>query len=902
MRRALLAFAVAALTMSAAGTARAAPDPGWTLSTTDFSNTFTRLAYVGNGYIGQRIPAAGAGYLGAQGVNGWPTFSERITTAVARGVYAEVPGAETATGGYGTMQVIADLPTWSAMTFSSQSGTYSSQTASADDVADYRQTLDVRDGVVTTSGLWTAPGGEQARFTYRVLADRARRHVALVQLDLTPLWTGVATVSGLLDGTGARRTYPVDVGYDLPTHTAYVASATTGLNIPVAEAQTMSYSGAVHPTATVPVMATPAQTAGEQVAFAVQSGTTYRFTKFVTVVTGRDSDNPEDAARNEVRDAAALGAPAILAENAAAWDHIWQRDILVPGEPRLQQVVHANEYSLYASIGSESPGSIGPTGLSAEGYAGLVFWDADTWMYPGLLALQPELARTMVDYRYQTLAAAHRNAAEYGFKGAYYPWTSAYDGNMDSNCYGVVAAAGTPVADSNRSCTEELHLQGDIALAQWQYYEATGDRDWLAHRGWPVLKGIADFWASRATPDGPGRYSIDNVQPPDENHTGVNNSAYTNAVAALSLELAARAAAIVGQAVPAQWARVADGLKATMPFDKAKNIYLEYDGYNGETIKQADVVMLSYPLEFPMPASVAAADVDYYAPVTSPDGPAMTDAIHSIDVSAVDAPGCAAYSYLLRSYTPYLREPFLQLSETRTDGILGVPVAAFDFLTAVGGFEQEFVYGFTGLRLHPDAVRLDPSLPPQLPEVVLRDVRWQGRTFSVDVRRDRTVVTLVSGAALPVDTPAGPRAVAPGGRLTLPTRRPDEQPTDDLARCRQVSASSQVAGNEPVAANDGSDVTTWVPAAAQATLTVDLGRAKAIHQVVVRKGDTGQYAYAVQGSADGRHWIPLGSTAGSTGQVDRFAVAGRTVRFVRLSFPGGSSAPVPSIAELTVTS
>src|SRR3954447_9574430 len=226
--RSRAAIAVASLAVAPA----AHGATSWPLSTTQFSNTFTRLAYVGNGYIGQRIPAAGTGFVGGQGINGWPTFSERITTSIARGVYAEVPGAEVATPGYGTMQAIADLPTWSTLNFGGPSGTYSAQTASADDVTDYRQALDGRTGVVTTSGLWTAPGGERARFAYRVLTDRARRHVALVSLQLTPLWTGKATVTSLLDGEGARRTYPLDAGDDAATHTSWVASATTGLDIP----------------------------------------------------------------------------------------------------------------------------------------------------------------------------------------------------------------------------------------------------------------------------------------------------------------------------------------------------------------------------------------------------------------------------------------------------------------------------------------------------------------------------------------------------------------------------------------------------------------------------------------------------------------------------------------------
>jgi hypothetical protein len=337
-----------------------------------------------------------------------------------------------------------------------------------------------------------------------------------------------------------------------------------------------------------------------------------------------------------------------------------------------------------------------------------------------------------------------------------------------------------------------------------------------------------------------------------------------------------------------------------MPFDPREHIYLEYDGYNGSTIKQADVVMLTYPLQFPMPPAVAGNDVSYYAPRTSPSGPAMTDAIHSIDVSALNVPGCSAYTYLLRAYTPFVRAPFLQFSETRDDTIAGAPVAAFDFLTGAGGFLQTLLYGYSGLRFGLDSVYLDPSLSPQLKGLTLRNLKWQGRTFTIQIRLRTTTITLAGGRSLPIHTPAGTRLISRGTAIKLRTRRPELQPTPDLARCRPAAASSSVAGNEPVAAVDGSTATSWTASTAQATLTVDLQRTAAVRQLTIRKGNTGHFAYNVQASVDGSRWYVLASVAASSASADHITFRPSRARFIRLSFPGGSTAQAPSIVELSV--
>ena len=227
-----------------------------------------------------------------------------------------------------------------------------------------------------------------------------------------------------------------------------------------------------------------------------------------------------------------------------------------------------------------------------------------------------------------------------------------------SDCYGTTTDSNDKIiSDPNFSCSQELHLQADIAISQWEYYEATGDNTWLGAARLAGPAGAGPVLGEQGHARSNGGYDINTVQPPDEYHTGVNNSAYTNAAAATALQDAVKAAQVVGQPAAASWTTVANGLTQTMPFDSNLNIYDEYDGYNGVQVKQADVVMLTYPLDFPMAGGVGLNDLNYYAPRTDLQGPAMTDAIHSIDASALNAAGCSAYTYMLRSYEPFLRPP-----------------------------------------------------------------------------------------------------------------------------------------------------------------------------------------------------------------------------------------------------
>ena len=827
----------------------------WSQTSTRFGEADGYDPYVGNGYLGHRVPATGAGYAATGEKTGWPLFTPRYDGAFVSGLYAR--DKKTAEG----RDVIAALPSWTTLDVRVGRETYGSGTP-AGRISHYRQTVLLRCGVVVTSLRWTTADGRATDLTYEVLADRSDVHTGAVRLRMTPHWDGEATVTGRLDGRGARRVAVADDG----------TFRTLGSGTAGAVVQTMRRGSGV-----VETLRPPSRSTSSPRATPVRSGRTYTFEKYVGVDTALTSRDPLGSARAAAHRAARRGWSGVYAANAAAWREAWSADISVPGSPALEGHLRAARYGLLANTRPGSSDSIAPAGLTSDNYAGMVFWDAETWMYPGLLVTHPELARSVVEYRYRTRGAAAENARKLGHRGLFYPWTSGSRGRLYSECQSW----------DPPHCLTQNHLQGDIALAVWQYYLATGDRTWLAGRGWPLLKGIAEFWESRATANDDGSYSVTNVAGPDEYSNGVTDGVFTNAVAATALRRATRAAELLGHPAPAAWPRVADGLR--IPYDKKRKIFLQYAGYNGSTIKQADTALLIYPLEWPMEPGAAAATLDHYAARTDPDGPAMTDSVHAVDAAAIGEPGCATYTYLQRAVRPFVRGPYALFSEARgeksgaQDPLSGFP--AEDFLTGKGGFLQVFTHGLTGLRLREDGVRLDPTLPPQLREgVTLTGLRHRGRTYEVAIGARRTEVRLTSGAPFTVHTPAGPRRLA--GTLTLPTRRPDLSPTSNAARCRPATATSETPGLYAAAAVDGSPATAWSPDGAKGALSVDLGRVSAVTSFVPRWSDVRPEAHRLETSLDGGHWQPYRP--------------GTAARYVRVTVTSADAEKPAGIDELTV--
>jgi trehalose/maltose hydrolase-like predicted phosphorylase len=861
---------------------QSAGSPGWELSTSSFDPAFYRHATVGNGYLGLRVPPAGMGYVSTGEATGWPLFTPRYDGAIVAGLYAEDPDLA------GGRQAIAAIPNWSTLTVGAGGETFTPTTA-ASRITNYRQTLYLRCGLLRTSLTWTTSSGRATDLVYDVLADQASAHVGAVRMTMTPHWNGDATVSDVIDGAGARRVVQTGGG---PQAGALTQDVTF-------DAETLGTAGAVASTLTAGSGVTVSATtrgpvanlsASQALTFRTRKDKSYEFVKYVGVDTALSAGNPEKSAVAASQQAADQGWSALSSAHVAGWDALWRSDVVLPDRPDLQQWVRAGLYGLLSNLRPGSDDSISPVGLTSDNYAGLVFWDAETWMYPALLLTHPDVAKAIVEYRYRTLPGARANAKSLGYQGLFYPWNSASNGDLATECHSV----------DPPHCITQIHLQGDIAMAVWQYYLATGDASWLRAHGWPMLSGIAQFWAGRVTANADGSYSINNVAGPDEYSNGVNDGVYTNAVAATALRDATKAAGVLGKSAPAAWTRIADHLR--MPFDQTQQVFLQYDGYPGSQIKQADTVLLIYPVEWPMTSQVAANTLDYYAQRTDPDGPAMTDSVHAIDAAEIGQPGCATHTYLMRSIVPFVRDPFAQFAEARgskpgsQDPLAGAP--AMNFLTGEGGFLQVFTNGLTGLRWRPDRVHVDPMLPPQLGSgVTLRGLHWQGRTFDITVGPTRTTLTQTAGTPFTVESPQGTRTSSTGAPVQLPTRRPDLAPTDDAARCRPAQASSTEPGMYAEAAVDGSAATIWAPdpATTTASLTVDLGQATSITRISPQWTDVLPTSSQVLTSLDGTTWTPA-PVAGADGSL----TAPVSARYVRVELTRDPTAGRTGLRELEV--
>jgi trehalose/maltose hydrolase-like predicted phosphorylase len=883
------AAAVAVLPQFAAGTPALAAHAGAATAATAGAGSYVLTAtstggryaptFTGNGYLGVRVPPAGQGYAGG-------SVPSESTLA---GFYAQAPGQ---------VQQRANLPTWSTLRFSDGGQGFSPGTGQ---VTGWRQQLDLHTGMIRTTATWTAPDGHVTDLRYEVFTDRARPDAAVVRLQLIPRWSGTATVTDLIDGTPATLTTGIAQGFDAAAHRDWETIRTLGTGIIAGLASTVNLSANSGAVTDTRVRSRNSQTVGQRLSFGVSAGGTYTISKYVGVITAPSAARAAAAARQQSAAAAATGFDGMRSENAAAWRGLWNGRIDVLGDPGLATDVNASEFYLWASTRAGVDWSIPPAGLSSNDYNGHIFWDAETWMYPSLLAQHPRLAAGINNYRFDRLAAAEAHAGATGYAGARFPWESALDGTEQI----------PPPRSVNTEGIYEQHITADVALAQWQYYLATGDRAWLAGRGWPVLSQAARFWASRVTRGPHGSYHINAVTGPDEENPDVNDEVYTNVAAATTLRNATAAAHVIGASAPASWAAIAHGL--VVLHDAARGVNPEFSGYQGQMVKQADATMLYYPWGYATSPVTARNNLNYYVPRTDPGGPSMSDAINSIDTSALGTPGCASYVYTLRSYQPFIRDTFDQFSETRTGG-------AFTFTTGIGGFLQEFLYGYPGLRWSAAAVDLAPSLTAQLGGVILHHLRWHGRVFTVAVGSRTTKVTAQSGGALPVTVAGVTHTIPSGHTLTMPTRRPDRSHTTDLARCQPATASSAQPGADPLAAVDGSPATDWQPQQITARLTVPLA-----HPAVIRSAtlDWGQAyppppapnvhpppgpvktlrasSYNLLVSTNGTSWTTVARVRGvTTGTRDVLTFPAARARYVRIQITAATHHTPPMLEEITL--
>lgn len=585
-------------------------------------------------------------------------------------------------------------------------------------VNNYHQTLDLKRALLTS----TLEYQDKAVVTTTVRALRQLPYTALLEITVTPKRPiTLSVVTGITAGfvhepgdTADDRpslndltpiTHKIDLGSSTPRTLTIAAVSTRGplhrVTIAAAQAVLLDETTTDQPQLKQDI-------SGFTLSRKLSPSTPYRFSLVGSAISSTQVTDPTNEAQRLVATAWVQGRATLVANHERAWSDLWKSDIRIDGDERTQLDVRSMLYHLYSFIREDSGLSIGPMGLSRDltGYRGHIFWDAETWMFPSLLALHPELARTMLDYRFQRLPAARQTAMEYGYRGALFPWESAQTGHEE-----------TPLC-----CLPlEIHITADIGIAAWNYYRVTRDHGWLRTRGYPLLEATADFWVSRVSPTEPRKYSIEHVVAADEYADEVTDDAFTNAAARENLGAAIAAARVLNISPNPRWQTVRERIPIlTFP----NGVTREHATYHGELTKQADVNLLAYPLtEVTDPAAIRR-DLNYYVPrIDEANGPAMTKSVLAILYARL-GDSQKALELFKSGYQSNQRAPFGVIAESAES-------ANPYFATGAGGLLQTILYGWGGLDIGQDGLVQKPTkLPTQWKSLTLTGVGPQHREYT----------------------------------------------------------------------------------------------------------------------------------------------------------------------------
>jgi len=396
-----------------------------------------------------------------------------------------------------------------------------------------------------------------------------------------------------------------------------------------------------------------------------------------------DGPEPERRVGHDLRAFDSLGGrDRSSVESNEMWREIWADGLAFEHKNESwARLVLANQFQLLANLDESEHYSLGPLGVTRPGWHGSQMWDADFWIFRGVLPLWPRLASSIVRFRRSTLGAAKANAKKQGFKGAFFPWLCTDEGlDMAPATY-----------------RKEIHNNMWIGLAAWEAAEILEDPDFLKDTAWPILSGVADFFVSRAARDADGSWHIRGVLPPDESVAEArwspdgtcDDNLLTNVGVRTILRKAIEAARVVDKPAEAAWSDVAENL-VVLPAGP-DGVIPEYDGYSGHKIKQADTILAFYPLQHDPGKEVVSKTLAYYHDRTDRGGPLMTVQIEALLTMRLGDRE-QGLEHLFKEYGRYVRGPHCIPYETPSN-------ANSIMLTGIGGLLQALIYGWYGADL-----------------------------------------------------------------------------------------------------------------------------------------------------------------------------------------------------------
>ena len=494
----------------------------------------------------------------------------------------------------------------------------------------------------------------------------------------------------------------------------------------------------------------------------LEAGASVSFEKRVVVVTSRDypTDDAIMTALQRLTDTvSAQSFDDLLAAHEAGWADRWQQsDIQIEGDTEAQQGMRFNLFELFSTYYGDDPRlNIGPKGFTGEKYGGATYWDTEAFAVPLYLALaDKEVTHNLLEYRHNQLPGAYHNAQEQGLKGALYP---------------MVTFNGIECHNEWEITFEEIHRNGTIAYAIYNYTRYTGDEEYVTHDGFDVLTGIARFWADRVHySQRKGLYMIHGVTGPNEYENNVNNNWYTNMLAKWCLNYTNEIADKVSDEKLAElelteeernkWHEIADNMY--LPEDKELGIFVQHDTFldkdltpvadipadqlplnqnwswdkilRSPYIKQGDVMQGIWYFIDKFPEDVKKRNFEFYEPLTVHES-SLSPSVHAIIAADLHKED--------KAVEMYSRTARLDLDNYNNDTNDGLHI------TSMTGSWLAIVQGFAGMRVIDDELQFSPFVPKDWEGYNFR-INFRDRLLEVTVNKEGSSIKLLKGDDLTI--------------------------------------------------------------------------------------------------------------------------------------------------------
>jgi maltose phosphorylase len=606
----------------------------------------------------------------------------------------------------------------------------------------YRE-LDMQKGTLKRKFIVRFSNGKELEIESLRFCSMANDEIAAIRYSITPLnFTGNVKFTPYLDA----NVYNHDANYDeffweedshkVDVKKGYVCVKTKKTNFYVSTAMRFSFWKKDELLDIHPNYSSKPFYVENNFEHYLEKGITYHLKKYVSIVSTLNHSEFSVIPRsiNNVRDAYTTGFDPLILDHIKAWGAIWEKaDIQISGDLAAQQGIRFNIFHLYQTYtGKNEKLNIGPKGFTGEKYGGATYWDTEAYCLPFYLKTSdPKVAKQLLVYRYNQLDKAIENAQKLGFKNG-------------AALYPMVTMNGEECHNEWEITFEEIHRNGAIAFAIYNYIRHTGDESYLLECGRAVLYAIARFWVQRFNwSSEKNEFVMLGVTGPNEYENNVNNNWYTNYIARWCVSYALKVhedlkdnpGPMLTSSEVKEWQHLISNVY--LPTLAGTKVFLQQDGFMDKEqlaakdipesqnpinkhwswdrilrsifIKQADVLQGLYLFEEHFDEETLKQNFDFYEPKTVHES-SLSPCIHAILAAKIGR--------LEKAYELYLRTSRLDLDDYNHEADEGLHI------TSMAGTWMSIVEGLAGIRVTSQGIHIKPVIPNQ----------WRSYCFQIMVR------------------------------------------------------------------------------------------------------------------------------------------------------------------------